>query len=168
MSYREAKVIVTIITGLLVMVIYGIYAVSGYQNGTIGFEDLPAWATMMLIFIGVGIISTIVIQITFHVVYSVIIAIKEKANNPEMTDEELERIIKLNMVTDEMDKLVELKSLRVGFVVTGIGFISGLACILLGYTAAVLLNIIFVSFGIGSMVEGLVQLYYYKRGIRHG
>lgn len=168
MSYQEKRVCVTMIVGLLVLITYGVYAISGYQNGTIAIDDLPAWAIMMLIFIGIGIVVTIVSQIMFHVVYSIIIAIKEKANNPEMSNEELEKIIKLSVVTDEMDKLVELKSMRVGFIIAGIGFIAGLAFILFGYAAAVLLNIIFISFSVGSISEGLMQLYYYKRGIKHG
>jgi len=58
--------------------------------------------------------------------------------------------------------------MRVGFVVAGIGFIAGLVSLLLGYSAAVVLNILFFSFSGGSVLEGFTQLYYYRRGVANG
>jgi hypothetical protein len=168
MSYQERRVGVTIFMGLLVLIAYGVYVSSQYQKGSINMNDLPAWGTIMLVFIGIGIIATIITQILFHVIYSIIISIKEKSINPDLTNEDLEKIIKHNMVTDEMDKLVELKSMRVGFIVSGIGFILGLLFILNGYSAVILINIMFLSFSLGSILDGVTQLFYYKKGIKHG
>ena len=72
------------------------------------------------------------------------------------------------MVVDEMDKLIELKSLRIAFALSGIGFIAALVSLVLNYPPSVMLNIIFLSFTIGSMIEGMVQLYFYKRGVTNG
>ena len=72
------------------------------------------------------------------------------------------------MVEDEMDKLIGLKAMRISFAVVGIGFIAALVSLVLNYSPAVMLNIMFVSFGIGSMVEGITQLYFYRRGVRNG
>jgi hypothetical protein len=168
MSYQIKRTIVTVLVGIIILISYLTYTLTRYNSGLINLEDLSFWALIILIFIGIGIGLTIVTQIIFHIAYSIVISIKEKVKNPAITDKEIEKIIHLNMVTDEMDKLVELKSMRVGFIVSGIGFVFGLLLILFGYDAYVLINIIFLSFSIGSIGEGLMQIYYYKRGIRHG
>jgi Na+-driven multidrug efflux pump len=66
-----------------------------------------------------------------------------------------------------MDKLIELKSTRVGFAIAGVGFVAALLALILNYSPAVMLNVLFISFCAGSILEGFTQLYYYRRGIRH-
>lgn len=66
------------------------------------------------------------------------------------------------------NKLIELKSMRVGFIIAGIGFVTALTTQLLNYPSAVLLNVMFISFSAGSLLEGLTQIYFYRRGIRNG
>lgn len=168
MSYQEKRTLVSIGMGLIVLFAYGLYVMSRYQNGSLLEDDLPTWASLMLIFIGIGIAATIVTQIVFHVLYSIAIAIREKAINPDINNEVLEKIIKQTMVTDEMDKLVELKSMRIGFIVAGVGFIVGLILVLLGYSAMVMMNTLFIAFCVGSIGEGFMQIFYYRRGIKHG
>ena len=72
------------------------------------------------------------------------------------------------MVEDEMDKLVELKSLRVGFVIAGAGFLTALVFAYFGYTVDIMMNILFFSFSAGSVIEGLSQIYFYRRGVSRG
>ena len=69
---------------------------------------------------------------------------------------------------DERDRLIGLKSMRFGFAIAGIGFVSGLLTLLFDYAPAVMLNIMFVSFSLGSILEGIVQIYYYRKGVNHG
>jgi hypothetical protein len=165
MSYQVKRTITNILTGLIVLTAYCIYAFGRYQSGILAPEDLKSWAQIMLIFIGIGIIAAIVIQIVFHILLSIGIAIKENIKNGSCDDQEIEKTIKLEMIEDEMDKLIELKSLRVGFIVAGVGFIASLIVLLLNYPAMVMLNLLFISFSLGSILEGFTQLYYYKRGI---
>jgi hypothetical protein len=61
--------------------------------------------------------------------------------------------------------LVELKAMRVGFVFAGIGFVSALLSLVLNYSPMVMLNILFISFSGGSIIEGFTQLYYYRKGV---
>jgi hypothetical protein len=168
MSYQEKRTLVTIIIGFFVLVIYCVYGYSNYRNGVILIDDLSSWAKLMLIFIGIGVLATIITQIMFHIIYSVAIAIREKATHPDISDKDLEKIIKQTMITDEMDKLVELKSMRVGFIIAGTGFILSLFFILFGFSATVMIHTAFISFSFGSMCEGLMQIFYYRRGIQHG
>ncbi|MCR3906238.1 MAG: hypothetical protein NUK62_04325 [Tenericutes bacterium] len=168
MSYQEKRTMLTIFTSLTLFTIYATFAITTYRNQINITNDLSYWARLILIFIGIGIVAAILLQILFHIGYSILVAIKEKAANPDIDDKDIERIIKSQMVTDEMDKLVELKSMRIGFISAGIGFMFALISILLNYSPVIMINIIFISFHLGSIFEGVTQLYYYKRGIKHG
>jgi len=165
MSYQVKRTITNILTGVIVLAAYCFYAFSRYQSGLLAPDDLKSWAQIMLIFIGVGIAAAIVIQIVFHILLSIGIAIKESIKNGSCDDQEIEKTIQLEMIEDEMDKLIELKSLRVGFIVAGIGFVASLIALVLNYPTMIMLNLLFISFSTGSILEGFAQLYYYKRGI---
>jgi hypothetical protein len=168
MSYQEKRTIVSIISGALVLIAYCIYAFGRYQSGAVDAIDLKFWAGTILTFVGIGIAASIVIQIVFHILMSIAIAVKKKMHDEQCDDKEIEKSIGLEMIEDEMDKLIELKSMRVGFFFAGIGFIAALVSLVLGYSAAVMLNILFLSFSGGSLLEGVVQLYFYRRGVANG
>jgi len=161
MSYQEKKTITTITSGALVLAAYCIYAISKFQSGLIGPGDMKFWAVAMLIFIGIGIVVTIVIQIVFHILMAISIAIKEKIRDGK----EIDKTFEATVVEDEMDKLIELKSLRIGFAFFGVGFVAALISLVLNAPPAVMLNIIFLSCSLGSLSEGFLSLYYYRKGI---
>ena len=164
MSYQEKKTIVSLVTGVLILAAYCIYAF----NKMTALDNLKFWASTMLIFIGIGVVALIVILIVFQILLSITMAVKEEMQNREYDDKKIEKALELDMVEDEMDKLIGLKAMRISFAVVGIGFIAALVSLVLNYSPAVMLNIMFISFGIGSMVEGITQLYFYRRGVRNG
>ena len=160
MSYQEKRTITSIISGLLVLAAYCIYA---FVIARPEVGDIRFWAVTMLIFIGVGIGVTVVIQIIFHIMLSIGIAVKERAYDEKKVGKSIEAAV----VEDEMDKLIELKSLRVSFVIVGIAFVAGLILLTLGGSAALMLNMLFLGSSFGSVVEGLVSLRYYRKGVRN-
>jgi hypothetical protein len=168
MSYQERKTIVSIISGVLVIAAYCIYTFGRYQAGAVEANDLKFWAGTILTFVGIGIAVSIIIQIVFHILMSIAIAVTKKMRDEQCDDKEIEKSIGAEMVEDEMDKLIELKSMRVSFVFVGAGFIAGLVALLLGYSAAVMLNILFLSFSGGGLLDGVAQLYFYRRGVTNG
>lgn len=168
MSYQEKRTIVSILTGILILAAYWIYASGKMQSGMVPEGDLKFWAYTMLLFIGIGIVASIIIQIVFHILLSIGIAVKEQIQNGSVDDKEIERTMEMQMIEDEMDKLIALKSLRVGFLIAGLGFVAGLSSLLLDYTPVVMMNILFLSFNIGSILEGIAQLYYYRKGVSRG
>jgi hypothetical protein len=168
MSYQVKRIIVSIITGVLILFAYFIYTYGKYKSGAVASDDIKFWAGTMLVFIGIGIAASIVIQIVFHILLSIAIAVKEKIRNDKCDEKGIDQLIKNEMVTDEMDKLIELKSNRISIYTFGIGFIASLVSLILNYSPAVMINIIFVSFSIGSLLEGSAQLIYYKRGVKNG
>ena len=112
---KNGMLITTIVTGLLVLAAYCLYAFNPVRLQALTSGDLKPWAVSMLIFIGIGVGASIIIQIIFHILMSISIAIKEKMQNMECDDKVIEKTIGTEMIEDERDKLIELKSLRVGF-----------------------------------------------------
>ena len=165
MSYHERRIIVSLITGVAIIAAYCIYAFGRYQSGAVAADDLEFWARTMLIFVGIGVVVTIVIQIIFHILLAIGIAATKKIRDEQTDDKEIEKSINAEMVEDEMDKLIELKSMRFGFFFAGFGFIAGLVALVLGASAALMLNILFLAFSVASLLEGIVQLIYYRGGV---
>jgi hypothetical protein len=168
MSYQEKRTIVSTITGILVLAAYCIYALGQYQSGVLVPGDLKFWAVTMLKFIGIGIAASIVIQIIFHILLSISIAVKKAARGENIEDKEIEKSINAEIIEDEMDKLIELKSMRIGFIFAGMGFIAALVSLVFSYSPVVMLNIMFVSFSLGAIFEGFAQMFFYRKGISNG
>jgi hypothetical protein len=163
MSYQEKRTLTNMAVGFALLIAYCGYMLSAYQNGWFLPDDLKFCAKTMLIFIAIGIAATIVSQIIFHILLSAEAAIRK--GNCDSKDIETE--IAQASVEDEMDKLIELKAMRLGFVIAGVGVVSALLAIVLGIPNAVMLNILYLSMSVGSLAEGGLSLYYYRRGVGH-
>jgi hypothetical protein len=168
MSYQEKRTIVSIIMGVLVLGAYCIYIYGKYQSGLIVATDMKFWAVTILLFIGVGIVAQIIVMIVFHILLSIAVAVKETAMNGHADDKVIEKTIANEMVSDEMDKLIELKSMRIGFGVAGVGFVLALIALIQNMSFAVMINIIFISFSLGSILEGFTTIYFYRNGVNNG
>ncbi len=163
MSYQEKRTILSVTIGVLLLVAYCIYAFG--SAGATQVDDLKFWATTMLVFIGIGIVAMIVIQIVFHILLSISLAVKQKMIDESCDDKEIEKSIQREMVEDEMDKLIELKASRIGLSFAGFGFVAGLIALGLDASVVVMLNILFISYSVGTVIEGLTQLYFYRKGV---
>ena len=163
MSYQEKRTIVSVASGVLLMIAYCIYALVRLGWNSMG--DVRSWATTMLVFIGIGIVAMIVIQIVFHILLSIGIAVKKKIADEPIDDQAIESSIEREMVEDEMDQLIELKANKIGYSFVSVGFVAGLIALALGALPAVMLNIVFLACMLGTIVEGLIQIRYYRKGV---
>ncbi|PKN99307.1 MAG: hypothetical protein CVU42_08635 [Chloroflexi bacterium HGW-Chloroflexi-4] len=163
MSYQEKKTLASITSGALLLAAYCLYAFNPARTPA----DLKAWATTMLVFIAIGIGATIIIQIVFHILFSIGVAIQQKIQNNDCDDKDIEKNIKLEMVEDERDRMIEMKSNQVGFAVAGFGFVVALLSLVFNYSPVVMLNILFITFSFGSICEGIYQFLLYRRGYSH-
>lgn len=155
MSYQEKRTITSTSTGIIILIAYSIFVVAKHDSNL----DLKDWATAMLTFIGIGIVATIIIQIIFHILLSIGIAIKER----ECDDKEIEKRIKAEMTEDERDNIIEMKASRISFMLSGIGFMLSLLLVVLNYSAITMMNATFFSFLVGSIIEGFIQMYFYRK-----
>jgi len=164
MSYPEKRAITSIITGAIVLAAYCIEAFGIYQSGAVAASDLRSWSFIMLKYLGIMIVAVIFIQIVFHIVLSILITVGVTIREGKTSEKEISRKIESEMVEDERDKLIGLKSNMVGFILVGFGFLSGLITLSLGSSPVLMLNIMFITFSAGSLVEGFTQLYLYRKG----
>ena len=166
MSYASKKNIVSIVAGLALVVAYIIYALGANAPVT---EDIKAWAVVILVFIGIGIVMQIVVQIVFHIALTIGIAIKEELKTGNNKGgETAERIIKAEMLEDEWSKSIGLKAARVGSKFLGAGVIAALISLALGADTIMALHILLAMFALASVIEGITSIIYHERGVRIG
>jgi hypothetical protein len=164
MSYQEKRTITMIITGMLLLSSFVLFAILRIQTDPAILSDLKSWAKWMLIFIGGGIIAAILTQIIFHIAFAVSVAVVEERDHAGCEEGKVETILKREMVEDERDHTIELKSSYIGYAFAGFGFILGLILLAITGSAVYLLFALFGSFSLGSIVEGFVKLFLYRKG----
>ena len=148
MSYQERKSIVNIFSGLLITTIYGLIIYQRHMEGRFDLTtDFQSWGVLFLIFIGVSIVSRIIIYIIFHILNA--IATREQ-DVP---------------VTDERDKLIQLKSTRNSYLTFSLGFMLGIAGLAFGLPVWGIF-LVFVGSGLlAEIVENSSQIHYYRKGL---
>lgn len=161
MSHNSKRTAVSMITGVILIIFYIVYVIKAAVPPP---DDLRSWAIVMLAFIGISFVVMIIIHILFYVIVTIGVTIKQK----EHDDSEVKRIVESSMVEDEREKLIQLKSTYVGYIIAGIGFISSLVALALGLSMLLVLHIILASFLVGSIVEGGASIYYYEKGVHNG
>ena len=148
MSYQEKNGIVSLVSGVIVFALYAYFTRQMYQAGAFEGPDAGVQigkSVLWLIFGG------IIIHIIAQIVFSIGHAIITREANP-------------SFVVDERDRLIELRALRVAYYIIGAGFVGGMIALALEQTYFVTFNIMVFSFFAASVVEGLVQLFLYRRG----
>jgi len=165
MTYQIARTLTRMFSGTVLLIIYLVQVTSRYQGGLLAMDELQSLGQLMLVFIGIGIGVTITVEIVFHILFSIGVAVKESVKNGTSDDREIEKTIQQEMVEDEMAKLIDLKTQKVGYVTSGIGFITSLIVLSLGYPVFIVVNILFGSFFIAGLMEGFARIFYFKRGI---
>ena len=164
MTFNSKRNIAAIVTGALSVAAYILYVCTSSAPAP---EDIQAWAKLMLIFIGISVAAQIVIQIAFHIAFAIGLAAKEHAQG-RSPDENVEREMSAIMVEDERDKLISLKSARIGHICGGIGAMIAFVTLAGGVSVVIALHMIVGSFAAGSLVEGGAGIYFHERGIRNG
>ena len=159
MSYPQKRTLVNIFT---MAAVYAAYCLTAFSRHSL-VSDLKPWVITMLIFIGITIIAEIIIQIVFHVLLSIGISVKEAVKRQDPDGSEIEEALKSELVEDERDKLIELKSLRANSITMTAGLMLGLVSIVLGYPSAVMLNLFYGTFFIGTIAEGVLNLILYRK-----
>ena len=159
MTFKSKRGIANIASGIILSISYIVYALSDHAPS---LNDVAKWAHVILIFIGIGIVVTIIIQILFHISYSTLVAVREQKKD----DKEIERIIASEVMEDEFDKRVSQKSARITSAFVGIGFIIFLVSLAFFDTSIVVaLHILLASVFLGNCIEECVSVFFYERGI---
>lgn len=153
---QEKKTVASLLASLIVLIAYVLYGYARIRERGADLEsNLTWWAGVMLVFIGIGIVVYIIILIVFRILNAIVIQARKEED--DSTD-----------VLDEMDRRIMLIATKNGFIVVNAGFIAALVTLVLDMPSAVMLNVVFLSFLAGAMVEGFWKLLLYRRGIGNG
>lgn len=145
---KEMQVIVTLFGLLLITGIYSLYVYNKYitKNPEI-INDFQFWGKAFLVLILVMIVSMIILMIVFAIV------------NKIVTNEDIPSL------SDEMDKLIDLKAIRISRWVYSLCFILAMASQAIGMQPWVMFVILISSCFAGGIAEGIAKIYYYRKGV---
>ena len=148
MTYQEKKAILSIVSTLLIFGGYTFYVfVLNMEESLAKLNDSYFWGKFILVLIPVSIIAQIIITIIFTII------------NKMATDEDMPSF------SDELDKLIELKSMRIGYVIFIFGFLAAMTTQVLHMELYTMFVALISSGFIASVVDELAKLYYYRQGV---
>ena len=148
MSYQEKQSFLSLFNTLLILGFYSLYVYNNYIAGKPEIiYDLRFLGKAFMILIPV----TIVVHIVMHILFAIFNKILTREDPPKKED--------------EMDKLIELKSIRISHWVFIVGFFSAMASQALGMAPYVM----FLSFVVSGFLAGILadisKIWYYRKGV---
>lgn len=148
MLFQEKRNLVSLLSTLLIFTIYSLYVLQKYQEGSFhASNEYRFWGAFILILIPVSIIAKVII----HIVFSIINTIATKEKEP--------------LITDELDRLIYLKSTRNSHYVFIIGFLLSMIPLVMDQPPYVMFILLIGSGLLSELVGNITQLYLYRRGI---
>jgi hypothetical protein len=148
MTLYERKYFVSIISSLLIALIYAVYMYQIFQSYSYTLSsNFAYWGKVILVFIGMSVASRSII----YLVFNFILKIPKIGNDPTFTE--------------EMDKLIELKASRNSMYVFMAGFMISVALLII-YLPPYIMFIGITFSGLASEVTAdASQIYYYRSGV---
>lgn len=148
MGHHEKQSIVSIIGSVLVIGFYSLYVYRNYIQADMELlNDFQFWGKSFLYLIPVAIVVQIVIQILFAI------------GNRIITQEDIPDI------TDERDKLIELKSIRISHWIFVLGFMLAMGSLAMGMKPYVMFLTLISSGFVASLTSEVAKIIYYRRGV---
>lgn len=142
MAIQEKRIYVSLISTFLAFAYY--YTIMFEVNHVLPEEVNGLIGKNILIFITVSIALNIALQIVLSLL------------NPNG--------FKDCQVTDERDKMIELKGMQVSFAVFGVGFMSTMFMLTYDYSMFIVFNGILLSFALGDIIGNIIKIITYRRG----
>lgn len=148
MEQKEKQILVSMGTTVLTLVFYWLYV---YRHQVASnpeiLNNFQFWGKTLLIFIPVAIVSQIVVHILFAIVNKIV-------TNEDMQDK-----------SDERDKLIELKSIRISHWV----FIAGFFMAMLSQAIAMAPSVMFISLiasgFVSAIIADIAKIIMYRKGV---
>ena len=147
MGHHEKQSIASIIGTVLVVGFYSLYVYRHYIEADMELlNDFQFWGKSFLYLIPVAIVVQIVIQILLAIANLII------------TQEEIPDI------TDERDKLIELKCIRISHWIFILGFMLAMGSLAAGMKPYVMFLTLFSSGFLASLASEIAKIIYYRMG----
>ena len=148
MSFQEKQSILSLFNGIIILGIYSIYVYQKYLLATPEIiNDFKFWGKIFIILIPI----VIVVQIVMHILFYIGNTIVTRESPPEKQD--------------EMDKLIELKSMRLSHWIFILGFFLAMGSQALGMANWVMF-VCLIGFGFAAgLASDMAKIYFYRKGV---
>lgn len=147
MGHHEKQSLVSIIGSVLIIAFYSMYVYKNYVAGNLEIlNDFQFWGKSFLYLIPISIVVNIVIHIVFAIANRII------------TQEDIPDI------TDERDKLIELKSIRISHWIFIFGFMLSMGSLAMGMKPYVMFLTLISSGFLASLASEVAKIIYYRKG----
>jgi hypothetical protein len=144
---REKQIIVSVITSIMILGFYSLYVFRNYISGSPEIiNDFKFWGKAFLILIPVSIVA----QIIIHIVFAII--------NKIATNEDIP------VISDERDKLIELKAVRISHWIFIFGFMLSMGSQAFGMQPWVMFITLVFSGFVASVISEIARIIYYRKG----
>jgi hypothetical protein len=148
MGHHEKQSIVSIIGMVLVIGFYSLYVYRHYiQVDMELLNDFRFWGKSFLYLVPVAIVVQIVIQILFAI------------GNRIITQEDIPDI------TDERDRLIELKCIRISHWIFILGFMLAMGSLAVGMKPYIMFLTLISAGFVASLASEVAKIIYYRRGV---
>jgi hypothetical protein len=146
MSYQEKRSLVTLINIVLILGLYCLYVMHKYHDTIISNpNDFKFWGKIFLILIPVSIIG----QIINHILFGII--------NKVVTNEDIP------IISDERDKLIELKAIRISHWIFTFGFLLSMVTQVMGMQPWVMIITMVGSGFVASCASEIAKIFLYRK-----
>jgi hypothetical protein len=147
MSYQERRSIVSLISNIIIVALYSAWMIQRYPTAEpYSVEIFRFWGAFFLILIPVSIVAKILIAIFFAIANAI-------ATRQIESD-----------ITDERDRLFELKSLRNSLYAFAIGFLVAMVSLVVDLPPTVMFILLFCAGVVSEVIGDVSQFYLYRRG----
>jgi hypothetical protein len=147
MQHQEKQSIVSIIGSVLVIGIYSLYVYRNYIQADLELlNDFQFWGKSFLYLLPIG----IVVQIVIHIVFAIANRIITQEDIPDFTD--------------ERDKLIELKSIRISHWIFIFGFMLAMGSLAMGMKPYAMFLTLISSGFLASLASEVAKIIYYRKG----
>ncbi|MFN3555935.1 MAG: hypothetical protein ACK4VN_08240 [Bacteroidales bacterium] len=147
-SYQEKQSILSLVNTVLILVIYSLYVYNRYiSHSPEILHDMKFLGKAFLILIP----FTVVVQVVMHILFVIFNKVIAREDPPEKED--------------EMDKLIELKSIRLSHWVFIVGFFLAMTSQAMGMAPYVMFLSFVVSGFLAGMLSDIAKIWYYRKGV---
>jgi len=150
MSYQGKNITVSLISFTVILGFYSIRILQMIWFGSFNSTNVfRLWGIVIIL----SIVITIIATILTHIGSSIVQAVKTGEENPEVDDLE-----------DERDKLIDLRGIKVTYIVFSMGIFLSMLTYVLGYSPLVMFSLL-IFFGITGQISGdISRLVLYRKG----
>ncbi len=148
MSYNEKNNYVELFSTLAVFGYYFLHTSQLIMEGAFTGADASRLLGQSILWL-LG--ASVVVHVIAQVVFAIGMAVITRDHNP-------------SYVIDERDQMIELKGMRVGYFVSGGGFVCSMIALAMGYDVALVFYFVVAAFALGSIGDNLTRIIMYRMG----